>query len=265
MHRRWIRGLAYRFFTIVEAIAGVVSVLAAASLRADSKQLRGVWAAFAASLVWIQNRAWILILIATLCLLAAGVFRRIVGPPWVWAAIHRQLDIFQEYAFSEQMGDLLHDHRVTLFKHVRWKWCFRKWPWSGWLVPVERSGHTTRRTNVIFRAPDDANRAEGVAGIAWASRSAVPVTELPDLSGNPSAGDVLQYANRTFVAVEWIEEYVKKGRPLARSFIGIPVEVIGKRWGVLVLDSKRDMRSTQTTLKLYTLIARFLATLLERA
>lgn len=264
MRWRWIRHSAYRFFTIVESVAAIVSVSAAAALRADPKQLRGTWALFAPWLFWVQNRAWILIVAATLSLVVAGVFRRVVGPPWVWAAIHRQLDLFQEYAFSDQVGDMLHDHRVTLFKHVRWRWCLKKWPWSGWLVPVERSGHTTRRTSAAFRAPDDANRAEGVAGAAWASRSAVPVVDLPDLSGAPTADNLRAYADRTFVPIEWVEDYRRRGRPLAQSFVGIPVEVTGKRWGVLVLDSKREVRSTQTTLKLYTLIARSLATLLER-
>jgi len=85
------------------------------------------------------------------------------------------------------------------------------------------------------------------------------------LTAASSPEDVGLYAERTFVRTEWVEEYIRKGRPLARSFIGIPVEVAGNRWGVLVLDSKREMRSAPTTLKLYTLVARFLATLLERA
>jgi hypothetical protein len=151
-------------------------------------------------------------------LLAIGIFlaiseamRKVVGPPWLWDAIHSYLDSFRDYAFPDQPGDMLHEHRVTLFKHVRWRWCLKKWPWSGWLVPVERSGHTTRRTSAVFRAPDEANDAEGVAGVTWASKSAVPVPELPDLSGQPSVAEISEYAKKTFVSTEWVEAYIRRG------------------------------------------------------
>jgi len=190
--------------------------------------------------------------------------RRAVGPPWIWDAIHSNLDSFRDYAFPDQQGDMLHEHRVTLFKYVRWHWCFKKWPWSGWLVPVERSGFTTRRTSAAFRAPDDANEVEGVAGATWASKSAVPVPELPDISAQSPAEQIAEYAKKSFVSKAWVEAYIKKGRPLARSFLGIPVDVRGKRWGVIVLDSRRDMRNSAMKLNLYTILAKFLSTLLER-
>ena len=243
----------------------LISGSLAASIRADPKHLTGVWQVFVSPLMWIQDRAWLFLIAIGIFIAAATAARRAVGPPWVWDAIHSNLDSFRDYAFPDQPGDMLHEHRVTLFKYVRWHWCLRKWPWSGWLVPVERSGHTTRRTNTAFRAPDDANDAEGVAGVTWASKSALPIHELPDLSGQPSSEEVADYAKKTFVSQEWVEAYIKRGRMLARSFLGIPVEVGGKRWGVLVLDSKREMRNSPRNLNLYTILSKFLSKLLERA
>lgn len=243
----------------------IISASLSASLRADPKHLTGGWQIFSPPLAWIQDRAWILLIAVGLFLALSTSVRKIVGPPWVWDAIHSYLDSFREYAFPDQPGDMLHEHRVTLFKYVRWHWCLKKWPWSGWLVPVERSGHTTRRTSASFRAPDDANEAEGVAGATWASKLAVPVVDLPDLSAEPSADDVAQYARKTFVSKEWVEAYIRRGRPLARAFLGIPVELGGKRWGVIVLDSRREMHNSSRNLNLYTILSKFLSKLLEKA
>jgi hypothetical protein len=265
VRRRWLRSLLYRVFTLGEVLSIIISASLSASLRADPKHLAGGWQIFSPPLAWIQDRAWLLLIAVGLFLAISTAMRKIVGPPWIWDAIHSHLDSFREYAFPDQPGDMLHEHRVTLFKRVQWHWCLRKWPWSGWLVPVERSGHTTRRTSAAFRAPDDANEAEGVAGATWASKSAVPVPELPDLSGQPSPEDVADYAKKTYVSKEWVEAYIKRGRPLAKSFLGIPVDVSGKRWGVIVLDSKREMRNSPGKLSLYTILAKFLSTLLERA
>jgi hypothetical protein len=257
--------MIYQAFTAGQVAAIVLSAMLSGSLRADPNKLNGAWALFAPSLIWIQNRAWIFLLLLGAFLAASEIARKVVGPPWVWDAVHYYLDVFQEYAFPEQAGDMLHDHRVTLFKYVRWRWCLRRWPWSGWLVPLERSGHTTQRTNIAFRAPDDASQAEGVAGATWASKWAVPVSDLPDLSENSSAQDIQSYAEKTFVSAEFLGKYMRRGRPLARSFLGIPVEVKSKRWGVVVMDSKREMHVAPRYLSLYTIIARFLSRLLERA
>ena len=265
MRKRWFRHFIYRTFTVGQVVAIIVSATLSGSLKADPNKLNGTWALLAPLLVWIQDRAWIFLLVLGAFLGASEIVRKVIGPPWVWDAVHYYLDVFQEYAFPEQAGDMLHDHRVTLFKYVRWRWCFRRWPWSGWLVPVERSGHTTQRTSTAFRAPDDASQTEGVAGATWASKWAVPVGELPDMSGQPSAQDIQSYAEKTFVTAEFVRMYMGKGRPLARSFLGIPVEVKGKRWGVVVMDSKREMHVSPRYLNLYTIISRFLSKLLEKA
>jgi hypothetical protein len=49
---------------------------------------------------------------------------------------------------------------------------------------------------------------------------------------------VVEYAAKGFVTKAWVEERVRLGQPLGRSFCGIPVEVGGRMWGVLVFDSR---------------------------
>jgi hypothetical protein len=204
MRRRWLRQIIYSGLTVGQVSAILTSATLSASLRVDPKQLQGPWAIFASSLVWIQNRAWLLLFAVGIYLVISEIFRKVIGPPWVWDAIHHSLDLFQDYAFLPQPGDMLQDHRVTLFRHVRWRFCLMKWPWSGWLVPVERSGHTTRRTSVAFRAPDDANEAEGVAGVTWAGKLPVPVLDLPDMSVKSSLEDVDLYAQKLlYRALGW--------------------------------------------------------------
>ena len=170
-----------------------------------------------------------------------------VGPPWIWKAIQAVFNEFGERAFNRKDDDPVHYHRVTLFQYVQlwklgrlwlypWRWQAGRLPWSGWLVPVARSGHTTKRCNAVFLAPDDADRAEGVAGQVWATNSQILVEELPALDSSSSDEVIADYATRTFVPEEWVRARLTK--PLPRSLCGVPIEVDGRIWGVLVLDSR---------------------------
>ena len=145
---------------------------------------------------------------------------------------------------------------------IRVRFWLCRWPWSGWLVPVERSGHTTRRSHTIFLAPDDADQAEGIAGQTWAQNRVVVVNGLSDVNENPSREVLAEYAQRTWIAETWV---LQKQRQHARSFCGIPVEVKGKLWGVIVLDSRNPQAIDQNADKFYRLIGRVLGKLLERA
>ena len=208
----------------------------------------------------IGKRLWATIPLLMVALGLMQVTRWMIGPPWVWDTIHYLLDRFRDYVFEEESGPL-HHHRVTLFKYVRVRFCFRRWPWSGWLVPIERSGHTTRRSRTTFLAPDDADRAEGIAGQTWAQNRVVPLAKLPDINENPSCDALTEYARQTFVAEAWLQ----KQRQHAHSFCGIPVEVKGKLWGVIVLDSRNPEAIDQNAIRFYSLIGRYLGKLLERA
>lgn len=207
----------------------------------------------------MQQAAWFVVPIALLSVPALDWARSAIGAPSIWRVIRDVLDQFRSELFNDATDDPVHEHRVTLFKYQRWHWCWRKWPWRGWLLPVERSGHTTQRTNIAFMAPDEADGVEGVAGMTWARRQVVHVKELPDLSVDFSDAAVRDYATRSWMP-EWI---VRERKPRARALVGIPVEVKGDLWGVVVVDSRKTVIRQQDVKKHYKLVARFLGKTLE--
>lgn len=160
--------------------------------------------------------------------------------------------------------DPLHFHRVTLFRHRPWvfRWdCIRAGAKFGWLKVVSRTGHTTQNSRTVFFAPNDPEQAQGVAGVAWAWGQTVFKEGLPDLSVANVSDEILQeYAaasNADF-------EYIKKLKPRSRSLCGIPIEVQGRIWGVLVVDS-RDARLPQKLINQhYAPAVKFLSRILER-
>jgi GAF domain len=175
--------------------------------------------------------------------------------------VHYLLDTFREHAFEKERGAPLHYNRVTLFKHVRFRWALCKWPWSGWLIPMERSGHTTQKSRTAFLVPDNADLVQGIAGQTWAQNSVVMVNELPDLNGSPSPERFDEYARKTWVSVRWLQRRSQHGR----AFCGIPVEVKGRMSGVIVIDSRSPDAIDQEAVKVYRLVGRYLGKLLERA
>jgi GAF domain-containing protein len=179
---------------------------------------------------------------------------------WVLNVVHQLLDEMWDYAFASEADAPYHKHRVTLFRYFRWHLCPRKWPGSGWLVAIERSHHLTRQGIMYFRAPDQAQEAEGIAGHTWTQRGIVEVSSLPSLEGNPNEDAIREYAERTWLP----HEVVAARRPVARSYLGIPVEVDGNPWGVIVIDSASDEIRRGPSLNIYRLIARILAKLLRR-
>ena len=108
-------------------------------------------------LTWIQNNAWWMLVSTAVFTAVPRVIQHFLGPPWVWESIQKVLNLLCRRALKKKHEkDDVHDHRVTLFKHCRvWSTlCWvrrdrtgrRRWPTSGWLVPVSRSGHTTQKT-----------------------------------------------------------------------------------------------------------------------
>jgi transcriptional regulator with GAF, ATPase, and Fis domain len=89
----------------------------------------------------------------------------------------------------------------------------------------------------------------------------VIVTGLPNLQDAPTEADFTRYAQETWVSADWL----KTEPPSARSFCGVPVEVNGRLWGVIVLDSRGDNAIKRRSVNLYyRLVAPFLGKLLER-
>ena len=258
MRRHGLRGFVYRALSILQWIAGIVLAAIGASTKADPTR----WQLVSDFLISLQQYAWVTIPLLAVTLALMQVARSMIGPPWIWDTVHHLLDSFQEYVFEGESGPL-HHHRVTLFKYARVRLWLCRWPWSGWLVPVERSGHTTRRSRTTFLAPDDADQAEGIAGQTWTQNRVVVVNRLPDINENPPCDVLVEYARQTWIAEAWLQK--QRQRQHARSFCGIPVEVKGKLWGVIVLDSRSPEVIDENAIQFYSLMGRYLGKLLERA
>jgi GAF domain-containing protein len=85
------------------------------------------------------------------------------------------------------------------------------------------------------------------------------VVDLPDVTGNPSPSDEKLYAAKTYTTVET----VRKRRPSARCYCGIPIEIQGKMWGVLVFTSRDGKALKSENLKAFELVAPLLGKLLQ--
>jgi hypothetical protein len=263
MRLRRTIGQLYNALLSIQVLAGFSAVLVGGVQKADANSLAKIAAVapeVQRSLAWLQTSAWWLLPSLLVVSGGLGLLKKLLGPPWLWNTVHSYLDSFREEAFNVGSDDAEHHHRVTLFRYRSWRWRFCRWPWSGWLVPVERSGHTTQASVSVYRAPDDADRAEGVAGMTWARRKVVNVTNLPDLSDNPSREDMQRYAKASGMTLE----AVRKKLPKARSFCGIPVETKAGVWGVLILDSRSADGINANSQTLYRPLGKFLAKLLER-
>lgn len=260
-----LRRCTYHVLTGIIAFSGAASALIAASLKTDTAywDARAPW--LAGILRWTQDQAPVIVPSLMVLSFLVVPFRRRVGNPWVWDTIKGLLDQIREVAFRDRAaGSPLHHHRVTLFRHDRFRLAFCKWPWSGWLVPVERSGHTTRKCKASFKAPDDATMAEGVAGRTWTENQQVSVYDLPDVSDDSGDRTIKKYAEMGFVSVDWMRKWLKREPVVARAFHGIPIEVRGKVWGVLVLDSREPGQIGKASSDLYAMIAWSMGKLLEK-
>lgn len=204
-----------------------------------------------------QHHAWWIIILFTCVGGLAQYFSNRIGSPENWRIVQYLLDQYREEIFNKDENtkeDAEHFHRITLFKHLKWRCAFVRWPWSGWVVPVARSGSTTRTKIQCFLTskehPDD---AEGVAGQTWVRNREVKVCGLPDLSiDNPPENDIIEYAKKAFVSKEWIYKRIRTNRRglQCRSLLGICIEAKGIPWGVLVIDSRHPEPSRLKSAKI---------------
>jgi hypothetical protein len=241
-HSKWN---FYNILRLLQVACFLLPAIVAALTKLDPNNWPGL---VGKSALW--SREWVG-LIVPCSAFAYGVTKSWAnwfGPPWVWKAVQKLLDEYRAVAFDMQDGDPIHYHRVTLFKRERWGTClristywragWRRWPLSGWLIPVARSGHTTQQSKTIFLVPDDADNAEGIGGQVWASDQVIIVNDLPNVNQDSSPENINEYARKTFVSEKWVRDRIGK-KPLSLALCGIPLEVNGDRWGVIVLDSMR--------------------------
>lgn len=202
------------------------------------------------------------------------------GDPWLVEKIQFILDRYQSGAFDLTgcPPDTPLDHnRVTLFRRQkgffvrhwtasRWFWPWGKHnPFSDFLVPVLRSGHMSKKTSIAFFVSDDSDRTESVAGKAWACSEALCVTELPTMNGTSKVREKKLYARKTSCDEGMVDHYITRARQMPCSIVAIPVERYGKRWGVVVLDSRYPKGVTSRAVENYRLTVALIGHLLERA
>lgn len=268
MYRTGLRAPCYTAAGWIAIASGVVGAFVGASLKADPKD----WPSIATPLLAVQGSTYWLV---PLCALTTGgltAFRRVIGPPWVWGAIHEFVDSFRNHIFKHQEDDALHHHRVTLFQFCpwwRWPCFFVKVDLNAKLIPIERSGHMTKKSKCYFLAPDDGDSVFGVAGAAFTRQKTIVISGLPEITTDSTKEEISLYAKLGYVTEDWVRERIDRMRKnpnagFARSYCGIPIKVKGKVWGTIVIDSRHPTAIDDADEGVYELLGRSLSKLLER-
>ncbi|MFP3940884.1 MAG: hypothetical protein ACLF0P_11300 [Thermoanaerobaculia bacterium] len=252
--------------------AGTLAIIALLAVRLPDSSLPK-------SLSFAEQLAGWAVPVAIIALLAqvgGRLLRSMLGAPAIWGTVHEMLDHLRDEILGNELdASPQHAHRATLFKRrLALPWPPVTWLQHGWLVPVERSGYTTRRRTCRWRAGDDSSEAEGIAGTAWVNNGVIVVTheDLPDpaepgLSSEEVETRIEEYASKTFVSKDWVRDHLRRaqetGPGLPRYFCGIPVLVKGKPWGVIVIDStSKSLRDAEEVRRIYRLSGKALGSLL---
>jgi hypothetical protein len=237
---------------------GVACVLAGVLVKADLQGLDGL--GLRIDQAHLRELAQLLFPLLLIVVPALESLRRWMERKTLWPLVK---DVLEEFRKQLCPREDLHRIRVTLFKRSRWVFRIRflKRPGWGWLKIVERSGHTSQNSRTVFFAPNDPDRAEGVAGLAWAWNTVVIREDLPDVkSGSPKESQWRNYAAGSNASVDLVKEL----RPGSRSLCGIPVEVSGRVWGVLVVDGRDPKLPSDKIQQHYSIVAKFLSRILEK-
>ncbi len=227
---RWIYSTlewCRRFALALSAFIGLL-------LKADPAKI-GIHVSSSAQqlVVYLQTNAWIYVPILIVLAWLVGQLKARVGDPATWDELQKVLTDFRNGVFSDAGSGYEAHRRATFFKYTRWSIGWGK-PWGRSLVAVLRSGTTTHECSTAFSVSRDS--FEGIAGRAWVSERVVYIENLPDMQATNCTDEQRKsYAAATHVTVERI----LKKPPQAQSFYATRVEVAGKAWGVLVLDSKQ--------------------------
>ena len=238
MLRKNVSSKLTRLLGVIAGVSGFLVVALAGLLKLETSNYSE--GAFRSSVMSVQNSAWWVI--PTLAIIA-GISQRTkqgLGSTGTWRLVDHLLSEYRGALFENRPAiedDPEHFHRITLFRHVRWRWHFSRWPWNGWMVPIARTGHTTMARIPRFRAnANNPDAAHGVVGQAWAQNRTVAVHGLPEIRPDSPLEELESYANRTFVSVGWLRRQEQERH--TRSFLGIPLEVNGTPRGAIVVDSR---------------------------
>jgi len=256
-----------KIFKIIQIVGTFSLTILGAALYAKPENFSG-WTPLKQFLEFNQASAFASIPIISLLVGGATFFKTHFGSINTWNTVASLLEEYKK-AVTEGRAEYLalpdYHIRITLYKYVGFRFAFCRHPFTGWMVPVARTGHTTISWRIPrFRAPvSDPDNAEGVAGRVFVQKKIMSLYGLPDLSVD--IGDVAfaEYAERGFVSTKWLR---KRKSHTTRSLLGVPIEVKNKPWGSLVIDCREpDEISTEETLNTlqYRMLANVLGKLLE--
>src|SRR5438128_2109982 len=133
-----------RWLPWLKWIAAFIAAFVGACLKAEKASF-AQWPIVFSALTSVQVNAWLTLPLSTFIAAGAQWFQSRIGSKHQWDTIQVLLNQFREETFGKggTKDDPQYFHRVTIFKHVHWKFCVTRWPICGWLVPVSRSGEAT--------------------------------------------------------------------------------------------------------------------------
>lgn len=219
----------------------IVSIAIGASLKVDMIWLAREFPELNTPILYLRGVAFAVLPLATLAVALLSHIKMRLRFSDRERVVKSLLNSFLAEGFDG--ADATTTHRVTLFKHTRWlifPFCIfeRKNPYAGWLLPYERAGEFSLGTGVKFYAPkDNPDKFEGVVGFAFGTGNCEYIPNLPDLAQSSSRAQIKKYAKATNMPEGYVKQRLKKNKRMPRSFWGMPIEVDGKRWGVLLVDS----------------------------
>jgi hypothetical protein len=208
-----------------------------------------------------ENNVWWLVAILTLIAGTATLVKNQMGSKQVWETVDYVLEQYRKSIFEKRVigtsnggpkPEAAFDDRITLFKYVKWRWAFCLFPWSGWMIPIARTGDTAESFKISrFKTPlAKKDASKGIAGVTRLTKKPIPVFNLPEITIGTNDNDIKKYAKETFVDEKWVKARTKGGIFNPRSFLGVPIEVKSKIWGVIVIDSsKPDKISEENVLE----------------
>lgn len=252
--------LFYGSLAVIEFIAAVALAYLTWAVPIDIKTSPFAdWPTWIISaLQWQQGHSLILLTICASSYLITYIGRRQIRSPRLTKVLKNVLDDAHSLAFPLHQGDPMHDHRITLYQRRnimymplgKRDWEEKKWyqphnwwgtdnkPWSGWLIPIARSGHTTQKLRTVFLADKNRARSEGVCGQAWEIKKGIKVDSITAVNEKSKQGTISKHCRQSYGIPEMVQKRIEEGFNGRRSIAAIPIIIDdGDVWGVLCLDS----------------------------
>ncbi|MFM4920273.1 hypothetical protein ACEUCL_21205 [Aeromonas dhakensis] len=248
-----------KILNVVNSFGTFSSLIIGAVIQVDlkSEQFVNQPLFFKITTEYIKNNSPLLLLISALLIFIPVVVLRFTSSASILKCIAAKLNTLRDWICCDISGDYDENHRVTLFKYQKWyfglifnkkywsskwfPWTFERNPWSGWLVPIARSGYTSFDARAVFWAPNSSKKSEGVAGIAWAKGgNMIHFEKLPKISATTSEQNKEKYCQSTKINRGFLDACIREGAFPSRSFLAFALLVEGEQWGVIVIDSQSE-------------------------